>query len=88
MEKLESIINDTMADDGPIPLELGNVGTNDAKMTTSDSDTSNDMSYDDVCAIAWKEYKAGTGTGKKGPDGSDVKKFKKLKNAKIQKNTC
>ena len=34
MEKLEIIMNEMMADDGP--------------MTQSDSDTSNDMSYDDV----------------------------------------
>ena len=32
-------------------------------MTQSDSDTSNDMSYDDVCAIAWKGCKAHKGTG-------------------------
>ena len=32
-------------------------------MTQSDSDTSNDMSCEDVCAIAWKGYKAGKGTG-------------------------
>ena len=40
------------------------------KMTQSDSDTSNDMSYEDVCAIAWKRYKASKGAGKKGPNGS------------------
>ena len=72
MKKLEIIINDMMADDGPAPVDLGNVGTHDAKMTQSDSDTSNDMSHDDVCAIAWKRYKAGKGTGKKGPNGSGV----------------
>ena len=58
-----------MANDGPVPMDLGNVGTHDAKMTQSDSDTSNDMSCDDVCAIAWKGYKAGKGTGRKGPNG-------------------
>ena len=42
------------------------------QMTQSASDTSNDMSYDDVCTIAWKEYKAGKGTGKKGPNGLGV----------------
>ena len=57
MEKLESIINEMMADDGTVPLDMGNVGTHDAKMTESDSDTSNDMSYEDVCVIAWKLYK-------------------------------
>ena len=54
MEKLEITINEMMADDGPVPLDLGNVGTHDAKMTHSDPETSNDMSYDDVCAIAWQ----------------------------------
>ena len=58
-----------MADDGPVPMDLENVGTHDAKMTQSDSDTNNNMSYDDVCAIAWKVYKAGKGAGKKGPNG-------------------
>ena len=27
MEKVEIIVNEMMADDGPVPLELGNVGT-------------------------------------------------------------
>ena len=57
MEKLETIINEMMADDGPVPMDLGNVGTHDMKMTQSDSDTSNDMSYEDACAIAGKGYK-------------------------------
>ena len=70
MEKLEIIINEMMADDGPTPMDLGNVGAYDAKTTQSDSDTSNDMSYEDVCAIAWKGYKAGKGPGKKKPNGS------------------
>ena len=30
------------------------------------------MSYEDVCAIVWKGYKAGKGTGKKGPNGLGV----------------
>ena len=51
-EKLEIIINEMMADDGPVPLDLEIVGPHDAKMTQSDLDTSNDMSYEDVCAIA------------------------------------
>ena len=68
MEKLDIIISEMMADDGPVPIDLGNVGTHDAKMTHSDSDTSNDMAYEDVCAIAWKGYNAGTGAGKKGPN--------------------
>ena len=66
MEKLEIIVNEMMADDGPVPMDLGNVGTHDAKMTQNDFDTSNDMSYEHVCAIAWKGYKAGKGAGKKG----------------------
>ena len=36
-----------MTDDGPVPMDLRNVATHDAKMTQSDSDTSKDMSYDD-----------------------------------------
>ena len=55
--------NETMADDGPVPMDLGNVGVHDTKTTQSDSDTSNDMSHDDVCATAWKGYKAGKGAG-------------------------
>ena len=55
-----------VAYDGPVPVDLGNVGTQDAMMTQSDSDTSNDMSCEDVCAIA---HKARMGTGKKGPNG-------------------
>ena len=70
MEKLEIIVDEMMADDGPVPMELGNVGTHDTKTTQNDSDTSNDMSYADVCAIAWKGYKAGKGAGKKGSSGS------------------
>ena len=30
-EKLEIIVNEMMADDGPVPMELGNVGTHDTK---------------------------------------------------------
>ena len=70
MEKLEIIVNEMMADDGLVPMELGNAGTHDTKTTQNDSDTSNDMSYEDVCAMSWKGYKAGKGAGKKGPNGS------------------
>ena len=70
MEKMEIIINEMMADDGPVPMYLGNVGAHDAKTTQSDQDASNDMAHDDVCAIAWKRYKAGKGAGKKGPNGA------------------
>ena len=55
VEKLEIIIiNEMMADDGPVPMDLGNVVSHDTKMTQGDSDTSNDMSYEDVCAIVGK----------------------------------
>ena len=70
VEELEIIVNEMMADDGPVPMDLENVGTHDTKMTQNESDTSNDMSYEDVCAIAWKGYKAGKGAGNKGPNGS------------------
>ena len=70
MEKLEIIINEMMADDGPAPVDLGNVSGYDTKSTQGDSDTSNDMSYEEVCAVAWKGYKAGKGAGKKGSNGS------------------
>ena len=70
MEKLEIIVKEMMADDGPVPMDLANVGTHDTKMTQNDFDTGNDMSYEVVCAIAWKGYKAGKGAGKKVPDGS------------------
>ena len=50
MEKLEIIVNEMMADDGPVPMDLDSVGTHDTKMTQNDFDTSNDMSYEDVCA--------------------------------------
>ena len=43
MEKLEIIVNEMMADDGTVTMDLGNVGAYDAKTTQSDSDTSNDM---------------------------------------------
>ena len=64
MEKLEIIVNEIMADDGPVPMELGSGGTHDTKTTQNDSDTSNDMSCEDMCAIAWKGYKAGKGGSK------------------------
>ena len=70
MEKLEIIVNEMLADNGPTPMDLGNVGAYDAKTTQSDSDTSNDVSHEDVCAIAWKGYKASKEAGKKGPNGS------------------
>ena len=47
MQKLEIIINEMMADDGP-PMDLGNVGTHDARTTQNDQNAMNDMSYDDV----------------------------------------
>ena len=44
MEKLEVSINEMMADEGPVPTDLGNVSGHDTKSTQGDSDTSNDMS--------------------------------------------
>ena len=69
-ENVEIIANEMMADDGPVPMDLGSVGVHDTKTTQSDSDTSSDMSYEDVCAIAWKGNKAGKGAGTKGPNRS------------------
>ena len=69
MEKMDVIINDMVADDGPAPTDLGN----DARTTQSDPDASNNMSYDDECAIVWKGYKTGTGAGKKGPNGAGTR---------------
>ena len=66
MEQLEIIVNEMMADDGPTQTDLGSVGAYDAKTTQSGSDTSNDMSYEDVCAFAWKGYKS---RQKKGQNG-------------------
>ena len=71
MEKLAIIMFEMMAYDGPGPVDLGNVGTH-AKITQTDQDTSNDMSYEDVCGIVWKGHKASMGTGKKGANGSGV----------------
>ena len=68
MEKLEISINEMMADDGPTPMDLGSVGAYDAKTTQSDSDTSNDMSYEDLCAIPWKGYKAWQRSRQKGTE--------------------
>ena len=65
MEKLEIIINKMMADEGPVPMDLVIVSGHDTKSTHGDSDTSNDMSYEDVCAIAWKGYRASKGVGKR-----------------------
>ena len=50
MEKLEIIVNEMVTGDGPTLMDLDSVGACDAKTTQSDSDTSNDMSYEDhVC---------------------------------------
>ena len=50
---MKFIMNEMMSDDGPVLMDLGNVGTHDARTRQSDQDASNDMSCDDVCAIAW-----------------------------------
>ena len=52
-------MNEMMAADAPVPMDLGNVCTHDTKMTQNDSDMSNDMSYEDVCATAWKGIQVG-----------------------------
>ena len=54
VEKVEIILNEMMTDDGPVPMDLGNVSGHDTKSTESDYDTSNDMSCEDVCAISWE----------------------------------
>ena len=72
METLEIINNEMMSGDGPVPMDLGSFGTHHAKMTQSDLETSNDMSYDVGCAIAWKGYKEGKGAGKESPNGLEV----------------
>ena len=88
VEKLVIIVNEMVADDGPVPMELENFGTHDTKTTQNDSDTSNDMSYEDVRAIAWKGYKAGKGAGKKGPNGSGTwHRGKELMNGRAAKET-
>ena len=51
LQKLEiMIINEMMADDGPVSMGLGNVSTHDARRTLSGQDPNNDMSYD-----RWKQ---------------------------------
>ena len=37
VEKLEIVINEMMADDGPVPMDLGNVSGQDTKSTQGDS---------------------------------------------------
>ena len=54
METLEIIINEMMADDRMIPMDQGNVVAFDAKTAQSDSDMSNDVPHEDVCATVWK----------------------------------
>ena len=70
MEKLEININEMIGDDGPVPMDLGNFGAHDARTIQRDQDTVTDMSYDDLCAIAWKGWQGGTGAGKKGLNGT------------------
>ena len=66
IEELEVIVNEMMADDEPVPMDLGSIGVHDTKTTQSDSDTSNDMSYERRV----RQDKAGKGAGKKGPNAS------------------
>ena len=63
----ENIVNEMVSDDGPVPTYLAIVGTHDAK--TSHRDSGNDTSFD-ACAHSLGKYKAGTGVGEKGPNGS------------------
>ena len=69
MEKLEVVINEMMTNEGRVAMDLGDTGAHDAKMTQCDQETDNKMLHDDMCAIAWKRYKVGKGSGKKGIDG-------------------
>ena len=61
-ETSEIIINEMIADEGPVPMNLENVSTDDARTTY--------MSYDDVCAFAWNGCKARKGAGKQAPNGA------------------
>ena len=65
-EKLEILANEMMANDGPVPMDLGNVGVHDTKTTHGDSDTSNDTSYEDVCTSAWKDTEPAREQAKRG----------------------
>ena len=76
--------------DGPVPMDLVNAGTHHARGTQSDQDGSNDMSCDDVCAIAWEGTKAGRGAGKRGPDQTEQEggiEEKELMNGRVAKET-
>ena len=56
MEKLKIIVNEMMAGDGPVPMLRHEQR----------------HAYEDVCAFAWKGYKAGKEAGKKEPNkGAD-----------------
>ena len=59
-----------MTDIISMPMDLVNVGMHDVRTMQSDHDASNDMSYDDACAIARKVYNAGKEVGNKGPNGA------------------
>ena len=71
MEKLEIIINEMIADDGPLPMDLVKCRyARCARRRRVTSDASNNMSYDDVCAISRNWYKTSKGAGTKGPNGA------------------
>ena len=59
------VVREMMADDGPTPVNLGNVGAYDAKTTQSGLGHEQRHVIRDVCAIAWKRYKAGKGRMRK-----------------------
>ena len=68
MEKLEILVNEMMADEGPLPVDLGSVGVHDTKTTHGESDTINDMSYEEMCVITWKVYKNRQGSRQEGTE--------------------
>ena len=67
--KLETIIDERVNDACSVSKDSDNADTYDTRTTRSDQDASNDMSYDDECAIARKRYKADNGEDKKESNG-------------------
>ena len=48
-------MHEMMSDEGPVPMDLENVGTHGTKMTQNDSETTNDISYEDVAPMPGKD---------------------------------
>ena len=70
MEKLEIIIIKMMADDGPVPMDLGNFGTHDAnRVIRTLATTCHTTPYVRSLGMGTK---LAEGTGKKGPNGLGV----------------